>query len=300
MATHSLYGDDPTRKQQFGLLYASIACPFSHRVLAALSVTGLGPQLDLCWMDTVKPETGWMIAGGADPVFGKSTLHDVYAAAAPGAKSRPSVPLLIDPDTKRIVSSESSEITRTVSRGFDGSCTPRIDLCPTDLEPEISALNTWLHKMICRAVYRVGFATTQDGYDAEVTLLFNALDEMEQRLTGQSYLFGDQLTESDLYLFATLVRFDAVYGPLFKCSIRTIASYPALSRYLAELIAVPALARTVDLAETVHHYYGSVIHTKDGTRTLNASGVIPATPFKDYLFPGGQRLGARHRIVHSA
>ncbi len=256
------------------LLYASWGCPFSHRVLAALHVTGLAEHLPVHFVEDVKREEGWRLAR-PDPVFGATTLPELYRIAMPGADLRPSVPVLLDRKARRIVSTGSREMVRFVATGLAGLHRPSIELCPSRLETEIGTILPWLNDRITRAVYRVGLTRDQASYESECRALFAALNRMEAHLADRPFLLGESLTEADLFLFPTLARFDAIYAPLFRCSLRRIADYPALSAYLARLLADPALAASFDLARAKRNYFLSVIHRPEGIFEINPSGIVP-------------------------
>jgi putative glutathione S-transferase len=130
-------------------------------------------------------------------------------------------------------------------------------------------------------VYRAGFATTQDAYHEAVTGVFAALDQLEQRLSGQRYLAGDALTEADVRLWVTLARFDAVYYSHFKCNIRRIADYPALWGYARDLYARPAFRETTNFSQIKNHYYRTHPH-------LNPSRIVPDGPVLDWDAPSGR------------
>jgi putative glutathione S-transferase len=185
------------------------------------------------------------------------------------------VPLLIDRSTRRIVSTTSRDITRFVAEGFSELHSVKRRLNSPDTRAEIDALTTWINDHINRAVYRVGFARDQESYESEALALFAALDAMEARLAERLYLVGETLSEADLFLFPTLARFDAIYHPLFRCSLRRIADYPALSAYLERLLADPDLAASFDLGRAKRNYFQSVIHRPDGIYEPNPSGIVP-------------------------
>ncbi len=153
------------------------------------------------------------------------------------------------------------------------------ELIPADLVEQIDAMNAWLHDHVNRAVYMVGFATDQADYEEKVGNLFSSLDELESRLAAQPYLMGNTLTESDLYLLATLERFDSVYYLLFKCSYRRIADYPVLSNYRERLRAIDGVAETYNHVCTKEHYFCSVMHVGGEVRDLNPSRLVPVDPF---------------------
>jgi putative glutathione S-transferase len=256
-------------------LYAAWGCPYTHRVLGALHVTGLADELPVTWMKEVKREPGWEIEAATDPAFGARYLHEIYALADPGGSHRPAVPLLIDRSTRRIVSTTSRDMTRFVAEGFSGLHSVKRRLNSPDTRAEIDALTPWINDRVNRAVYRVGFARDQESYESEAHALFAALDAMEARLTERPYLVGETLSEADLFLFATVARFDAIYHPLFRCSLRRIADYPGPSAYLERLLGDPDLAASFDLGRAKRNYFQSVIHRPDGIYEPNPSGIVP-------------------------
>jgi putative glutathione S-transferase len=231
-------------------------------------------------------ENGWSFGnpdatggGIGDAVNGVRHLHEVYTMADPHYTGRVTVPVLWDRKEGTIVNNESSEIIRMFNSEFDGFGDASVDLYPEARRAEIDALNAFVYPNVNNGVYRCGFATTQEAYEEAFRDLFAALDELDSRLRRQRYLVGDRLTEADWRLFTTLVRFDAVYVGHFKCNLRRISDYPALSGYLRELYQVPGIAETTDFEHIKRHYYGS--HT-----SINPSGVVPLGPERD--------LGAAH------
>ncbi len=267
-----VYTQDKKRKLH---LYLAWACPFCHRVLATLVLAGFSEQVSITWMRNIKTTSGWEIATGDDLLFGETTLKRIYEKLYPHTSQAPSVPLLVDLAAKKLLSASSAEITRFFSTGMNGAYPVKWQLAPSLLVDNIDCMNQWLHENINRAVYRVGFATEQNDYEIKVTKLFQAIDKLEQRLGQQPFLLGDMLTESDVYLLATLVRFDSVYYPLFKCSYRYISSYPALSKYVSRLCAIKGIADTYNIALNNQHYYCSVMHVDGEIRDLNPSRIIP-------------------------
>jgi len=214
-------------------------------------------------------------------VMGKGFLRDVYLAANPQATGRVTVPLLWDRSQATIVSNESAEIIRMLNSAFDELTGNRDDYYPEALRGEIEAVNARVYETVNNGVYRAGFATTQVAYESAVTALFETLDWLEERLTGQRYLMGDRATEADWRLFTTLVRFDPVYVGHFKCNIRRIADYQALSGYLRELYQWPGVAGTTRLDHIKLHYYAS-------PDTVNPTGIVPLGPELDLLAPHGR------------
>jgi len=270
--------DFPTAAGRYHLIVAH-ACPWAHRTLIFRALKGLEEVISVAYVDPLMLDNGWVLADGGDPVTGAQYAHQVYALAASDYSGRCSVPILWDKVGKTIVSNESAEIIRMLNTAFDSLATKALpDLYPEDLAADIDAVNEVVYERINNGVYRTGFATSQAAYEASFTALFEALDQMEARLEGNRYLTGPRITEADWRLFATLVRFDAVYVGHFKCNRQRIADYPNLSNYLAELYQWPGIADTVDIPRTKEHYYGSHL-------AINPFGVVPAGPELDFDAP---------------
>jgi putative glutathione S-transferase len=266
-------------------LYLAWACPFCHRVLATLLLAGFIEQVGITWMRNIKKAAGWEIATADEPLFGETSLKRIYEKLDPDTNQPATVPLLVDLHSKTLLSANSAEITRFFSTGMNGAYPVKQQLAPPFLVDNINCMNQWLHENINRAVYRVGFATEQSDYEIKVNKLFKAIDKLEQSLWQQPFLLAGGLTESDLYLLATLVRFDSVYYPLFKCSYRYIADYPRLSEYLSRLCAIEGIAATYNTRLNKQHYYCSVMHVDGEIRDLNPSRIIPVAS-QQYLYGG--------------
>jgi len=256
-------------------LYLAWGCPFCHRVTAALATTGLADRVTITWMKNIKNESGWEIEPMDDTLFNASTLAEVYKQVLPHGETGFSVPLLVDKNLKSFVSSNSIDIVRFISSGFNGRYFVNENLAPQNLQKKIDSLNSWIHEKVNRAVYIVGFSTEQKEYEKRVRELFSALDTLEDRLRNQSYLFGDSITESDLFLYATLERFDSIYFMLFKCTSRRIADYEVLSSYMNRLRSNEKLRATYDDQLTRVHYFLSTMHVRGEERELNPSKLIP-------------------------
>ena len=220
-------------------------------------------------------EHGWVLAQGADPVNDKQYLHELYTLADPKYSGRVTVPVLWDKQQRTIVSNESSEIIRMFNSAFSSLVDNELDLYPEPLRDEIDSINSFIYNAINNGVYKAGFATDQQVYSAEVATLFQALDTLEARLDSQRYLVGEQLTEADIRLFTTLVRFDPVYVGHFKCNIKRIADYRNLSNYVRDIYQTQNIASTVRMDHIKEHYYAS--HS-----TINPTRIIPAGPDIDY------------------
>ena len=263
-------------------LYVSLACPWAHRTLILRALKGLEDMISVSVVNWLMLENGWTFADGPgvvpDPVNHARLLHQVYTAADPAYTGRVTVPILWDKRQATIVNNESSEIIRMLNTAFNGFTNAGTDYYPEALRGEIDRINDLVYPNINNGVYRAGFATTQAAYEEAFGELFSALDQMEERLSGQRYLVGDRLTEADWRLFTTLVRFDPVYVGHFKCNLRRIADYPNLSNYLRDLYQVPGVAGTVNLHHIKAHYYGS--HD-----TINPTRIVPVGPALDYDAP---------------
>ena len=258
-------------------LYVSLACPWAHRTLIVRALKGLQEVISV---DVVHPhltDKGWSFDTGfagttGDRVGGKNYLQQVYQQAAPAYAGLITVPVLWDKQRHTIVNNESSEIIRMLNSAFQSFSTqPELDLYPLALRREIDDVNAWVYPTINNGVYRSGFAQSQHAYEQAVDALFAALDRAEHLLTAQDYLCGGVLTEADVRLFTTLIRFDAVYHTHFKCNRRLIAQYPALHRFMARIYRLPGVAETVDMAQIRYHYYYSHRH-------INPTGIVPAGP----------------------
>ena len=270
--------DFPAEAGRYHLVVAH-ACPWAHRTLILRALKGLEAVISVAFAEPLMLDNGWVLADGGDPVTGAQYAHQVYAQAAADYSGRCSVPIFWDKQSKTIVSNESSEIIRMLNTAFDHLATKSLpDLYPEDLRADIDAVNGEVYENINNGVYRTGFATSQEAYEASYNKLFGALDEMEARLENRRYLTGPRITEADWRLFATLVRFDAVYVGHFKCNRQRIADYPNLSNYLRELYQWPGIAETVDIPRTKQHYYGSHL-------AINPFGVVPSGPKLNFDAP---------------
>ncbi|WP_415896765.1 glutathione S-transferase family protein [Neptuniibacter sp. QD72_48] len=267
-------------------LYVSLACPWAHRTLVMRELKGLADHISVDVVHPLMFEHGWSFesdfaASTGDSLFGHDYLHQVYTQAESNYSGRVTVPVLWDKQTHTIVNNESSEIIRMLNSAFDDIGAKAGDFYPEVLRSQIDEINTRVYDKVNNGVYRAGFATSQTAYDAAVVELFTALDQLEERLSQQRFLVGNQFTEADLRLFTTLVRFDPVYVTHFKCDLRRIADYPALSGYLREIYQMANITETVDMDHIRHHYYRS-------HRTINPTGVISVGPAFDLTAPHGR------------
>ena len=263
-------------------LYISHACPWAHRTLIFRRLKKLEDIISLSVVDADMLDQGWTFsnAPGAIPdnVNGASHMHEIYTKADPTYTGRVTVPVLWDKKTATIASNESSEIIRMFNSAFDAFADTSHDYYPEHLRPDIDAVNDRIYNTLNNGVYKCGFATTQEAYEAAFGELFDTLDFLEQRLSGQRYLAGTVQTEADWRLFTTLVRFDPVYVGHFKCNRKRVADYPTLSNYLRDLYQHPGIAEITNFDHIKRHYYFS--HT-----SINPTQIVPVGPEIDLLAP---------------
>jgi putative glutathione S-transferase len=256
-------------------LYVSYQCPWAHRTILFRRLKRLE---DVVGMSVALPDgrpESWAFEEGfpgatRDAAEGFTRLHQAYTATEPRYTGIVSVPVLWDRRERVIVNNESADIIRMLNGAFDAFTDARQDYYPAPLRAEIDRVNDLVYRGVNNGVYRCGFAATQEAYDEACDAVFATLDDLEARLDRERYLVGHRITEADWRLFITLLRFDAVYYGLFKCSQRTLASYRNLSNYLRELYQVPGVAETVRIDHIVRGYYS--------IRRANPSGIIPRPP----------------------
>jgi glutathionyl-hydroquinone reductase len=255
-------------------LFTGGSCPWAHRTVIGREVKKLTGIVSWSQADLPRIQ-GWSFSQGIDelqPADGRFDLHQLYTAADPDFTGRVTVPVLWDRKSKTVVNNESSEILRMFNDAFDAMAEPSIDLYPADRRDEIDAVNDFVYKHINNGVYRCGFAQSQAPYEEAFVSLFAALDEIEIRLGKSRYLVGDTLTEADIRLFTTLVRFDAAYYVLFKCNLRRIADYPNMSNYLRDLYQTPGFGGTTDMELIKRGYY------LEAGKRINPFGIVPLGP----------------------
>lgn len=260
-------------------LYVSLACPWAHRTLLMRKLKGLEQMISVSVVHPLMLEHGWTFATDfedttGDQLFGFDYLYQVYLKALPEYTGRVTVPVLWDKQENTIVNNESSEIIRMFNSAFDHLGAKPGDYYPDDLRNEIDGLNDWIYPNVNNGVYKAGFATEQTAYSEEVANVFQALDKLEQILDKQRYLTGNQLTEADLRLWTTLVRFDPVYVTHFKCDYQRISDYPNLYGFLRDIYQIPGIAETVSFPHIRNHYYRS-------HKTINPTGIISIGPKQD-------------------
>jgi putative glutathione S-transferase len=256
-------------------LYVALICPWASRTLIGRALKKLDGAISVSVVEPALSDQGWRFGdypgSDFDTLNGATYMHEIYTRADPVYTGRATVPVLWDKKRGTIVNNESADILRMLNSGFGSLADNSIDLYPEDLRADIDALNERIYPMLNNGVYRAGFAVTQTAYEEAFADVFSMLDELETRLDNQGpYLFGDRLTEADVRLFVTLVRFDAAYHGLFKCNLRRLSDYARLSRYVQTIIAIPGIRATVNIDHIKRGYYS--------IKALNPNGIVPVGP----------------------
>ncbi|ABA80737.1 glutathione S-transferase family protein [Rhodobacter sphaeroides] len=254
-------------------LYVALICPWASRTLMARRLKGLDGLIPVTVVNPVMGTQGWEFGGHddaeEDPLFGARHLHEIYTRAEPQFTGRATVPVLWDMKRDAMVNNESADILRMFDTAFEGLAPSDLRLYPAALAGEIDALNAQVYDRLNNGVYKAGFASTQEAYDEAVAGVFEMLDHLEYRLTGD-YIFGGALTETDIRIFVTLIRFDAAYHGLFKTNRRQIADYPRLWAYMRRILARPGVRETVNMDHITRGYYS--------IKALNPSRIRPVGP----------------------
>ncbi|KAJ2755730.1 S-glutathionyl-(chloro)hydroquinone reductase [Coemansia pectinata] len=270
-------------------LYISYACPWAHRTLIVRKLKGLDSLIGLSVVHYLMGPNGWEFSSpddvpGAtlDDVNGAKYVREVYFKAEPEYSARFTVPILWDKKKQTIVNNESSEIIRMFNSAFDELLAPEyrgITFYPEELRPQIDEINEWIYDTVNNGVYKSGFATTQSAYEKNCTALFQSLERIEEILSKNEFLLGKRLTEADLRLFTTILRFDPVYHGHFKCNLKQIATgYPNMLRWTREIYQLPGIKETVNMEHIKKHYYMS--HTQ-----INPTQVVPLSNGPDLSEP---------------
>ena len=275
-------------------LYVSLACPWASRTIIFRKLKGLEDAIGMTIVDPIRDEKGWAfrdpsgkIPPGApfestDPVNGFQFLSEAYSATDPDYDERVTVPVLWDKKTHRIVNNCEDDICRMFNNVFNDFARNRdLDFFPKEIEADHAKLSSFLHDNVNNGVYRAGFATRQRPYEIGCRRVFEALDQLEERLSKNRYLFGNRIVEADWRLFCTLVRFDVVYYGHFKCNLFRIIDYPNLQGYLMDLFQQPGIADTVNFDHIKRHYY--MTHTQ-----INPTRIVPIGPVLDLTKPHGR------------
>ena len=256
-------------------LYLSYACPWAHRTLIVRELKGLDAVVSVSFVNPIRDDKGWCFESKnnqyIDPLNGFSYLMEAYNIMDSKYDMRVTVPVLWDKQTKQIVNNESSDIIIMLNSKFNQYTDSKLNLYPEGMRIEIDELNQYIYSNINNGVYKCGFAANQEVYEGEVANLFNALDKIELRLAGRTYLVGDRLSLADIRLFVTLIRFDAVYFNHFKTNRQHIYEYTNLWNFVKLLYNNEQIKTTVNFDEIKDHYFKT--HP-----SINPSGIVPVGP----------------------
>ena len=273
-------------------LVVARGCPWANRTMIVRRLLGLEPALS---MGICGPEHDWrswtfdLDPGEIDPVLGMHWLREAYERAVPGYDRGVTVPAIVEISSGAVVSADYRQITLDMEHEWTACHRPGApDLYPEKLRDEIEEVSGLVYEDLNNGVYRCGFATTQAAYEEAYGKLFARLDWLSERLATRRYLVGDTITEADIRLWPTLVRFDAVYHGHFKCNRNKLTEMPVLWDYARDLYQTPGFGDTIDFAQTKQHYYR--VHTN-----LNPSQIVPAGPdLSGWVEPHGrEELGGR-------
>ncbi len=269
-------------------LYVSLACPWAHRTLVFRKLKGLE---DLITVSVVHPDMltkGWsfkhdqesmrLYGTTGDQLYASDFLSEIYLDSCKGYCGNITVPVLWDKKQQTIINNESSEIIRIFNSAFNHMTSNKLDFYPEPLRGEIDNINDLVYHSINNGVYKTGFATTQQAYESNCKKLFDALHFVDERLSKQRYLAGDQLTEADWRLWTTLIRFDSVYHTHFKCNIQLLKDFANLYQFMLELYQYPGIAGSTNMAHIKRHYYASHL-------SINPYGIVPLGHEQDWTIP---------------
>jgi glutathionyl-hydroquinone reductase len=281
----------PVEANRYRLVVAR-ACPWANRTVIVRRLLGLEDAISMGMCGPTHDERSWSFdldPGGVDPVLKIPRLQDAFLARFPDYDRGITVPAIVDVGTGQVVTNDFPQMTLDFSTEWtefhrDGAP----DLYPAALRSEIDEVNDVVFRDVNNGVYRCGFAGSQEAYDKAYDRLFARLDELTDRLAKQRYLVGDSITEADVRLFTTLIRFDAVYHNHFKTNRNKLSEMPVLWNYTRDLFQTPGFGDTIDFPQIKEHYY--VVHTD-----LNPSQIVPKGPdLSDLLGPHGREaLGGR-------
>jgi len=257
-------------------LYVSYACPWAQRTLIYRELKSLQKIISVSVVHPDMLEDGWVFdpsfpGATVDHLFDSTFLYENYLRAQGDVTTSVTVPILWDKKLNTVVNNESSEIIRIFNSAFDDLTKNTDDYYPMAYRDEINRFNELIYEPINNGVYKCGFAQTQRAYDQAITELFSALDYLDNHLAGKDFLVGPSLTEADIRLIPTLLRFDLVYVTHFKCNLKRIKDYKNLSRYTKNLYGLPAIKTTTNFDHIKRHYYYS-------HEMINPFRIIPKGP----------------------
>ncbi|GAA2345601.1 glutathione S-transferase C-terminal domain-containing protein [Saccharopolyspora halophila] len=281
----------PVEAGRYRLVVAR-ACPWANRAVIVRRLLGLEPVVSMGIAGPTHDERSWRFdldPGGEDPVLGIERLQQAFLVRFPDYDRGITVPALVDIPSGQVVTNDFPQITLDFGQEWREHHRPGApELYPPDLRSEIDEINEAVFHDINNGVYKAGMATDQQAYEHAYARLFDRLDRLSERLSKQRYLVGDTITEADVHLFPTLVRFDAVYHGHFKCNRHKLVELPVLRDYTRDLFQTPGFGDTIHFPQIKEHYY--VVH-----RSINPSGIVPTGPDLSWLLEphGRDRLGGR-------
>lgn len=253
-------------------LYVSYACPWAHRTLIFRNFKGLQKIIPVSVSNPFMGDKGWTFDDESDPKY----LAVLYVASNKRYTGKITVPVLWDTQLKTIVNNESSEIIRIFNSAYNELTGNDLDFYPEERRKDIDKINDKVYHNINNGVYKTGFANSQEAYEKNFRSLFSALDEVEVILSMQPFLVGDKITEADIRLFTTLIRFDPVYHGHFKCNQRQLKDYPHLYNYMKAIYQIPEVKETCHFDHIKRHYYES-------HNFINPTRIVPMGPDLDDL-----------------
>ena len=271
-SNHSTYLPETNRYH----LYVSYACPWAHRTLIFRKLKNLESHISVDYVHPDMLEMGWSFeknfpGTSGDSLHNKRYVHEIYQLSDKDISTKATVPILWDKKTRTIVNNESSEIIRIMNDAFNDITKNKDDYYPEKFRDQIDSINDTIYENINNGVYRSGFSKTQLSYEEAVEKLFSSLDMINDILEGRNYLVGDILTEADIRLVPTLIRFDCVYYFHFKCNLKKISEYKNISRYLRNLFEEDAIKSTTNFEHIKRHYFYS-------HENINPFRIIPIGP----------------------
>jgi putative glutathione S-transferase len=257
-------------------LYVSYACPWAHRTLIFRKLKNLESHISVDYVHPDMLEMGWSFeknfpGTSGDSLHNKRYVHEIYQLSDKDISTKATVPILWDKKTRTIVNNESAEIIRIMNDAFNDITKNKDDYYPEKFRDQIDSINDTIYENINNGVYRSGFSKTQNSYEEAVKNLFTSLDMVNDILEGRNYLVGDILTEADIRLVPTLIRFDCVYYFHFKCNLKKISEYKNISRYLRNLFEEDAIKSTTNFEHIKRHYFYS-------HENINPFRIIPIGP----------------------
>ncbi len=281
----------PVEAGRYRLVVAR-ACPWANRSVIVRRLLGLEQAISMGITGPLHDERSWRFhldPDNRDPVLGIEWLGEAYRKADPDFDAGITVPAMVEVASGKVATNGFQQITLDLSTqwtAFHRDGAP--DLYPEPHRAEIDQVIAEIYEDVNNGVYRCGFASSQGAYERAYGALFDRLDALSERLSNQRYLVGDTITEADVRLWVTLVRFDAVYHGHFKCNRQKLTEMPVLWAYSRDLFQTPGFGDTIDFEQIKQHYYG--VHLN-----INPTGVVPLGPDNSGWLTehGREELGGR-------